>query len=816
VVAIFRCKFISEKILNNILERCWRPLPVRAVLIQAARPFSFVVSLCCKHSLMKKYITRNSLTTMIFFLLFTSASMAQNIRGFYVNSFNTILGNSVAETTLLNYTQANGYNYLCLYSLASLDLTNATVKSKLASFISRAKTQYGVIQVGAAGEIYSFFSSYIIPYNIGRPASEKIDVLNFEFEFWIASSVADQYCSQYLIPNHLTCDSAGAFAFAKSQFTQIDQAAAANGLKSEVYFGWPNKGQMQWYAQRADRILLHAYRTSDSDIYSYTKNRLIDIASVNTPVEVMIIFSSETEFMGPWLASNAITKPFETFSNAFTAETGTWKNYIKLQGYQWFKYSTMPPTTVSATAAIAPNGSLTFCSGGSVMLSVTSGPADTYQWTKNASNIAGATRTTYTATATGDYAVKITKSGSSATSSSLHVDGSLTMPQPVVTASGPTTFCPGGSVVLTSSSSSGNHWSTNETTQSIVVSTAGTYSVNVISGSCEETSGETVVSTTGGLTSPVISSTSSKICPGSGIVLTSSVAASGGYVWSTGETTRSIFATSAGTYWVRTGVAECFATSANKVITMKTAPATPLVTVTGSTNLGTGGTVKLTSTNAFAYSWNSGSTRKYINVTTAGTYNVTVTGSNGCKATSAAVVVTSANCTPPAMPVITSNSSNNIITDGKTITLKSSPAGGYLWSNGKTTQTITVTAAGTFTVRAYNAGECYTTSMPITVYTESALGRDQFAATSEEGKISLMSYPNPAHGEFTISFNTEKDETCMINVYDLSGRILTTQEIHAEEGNNMVQMNASTLAPGIYVAHLNGASLQGQVRFMVQ
>jgi len=785
-------------------------------LILTARSPVVVVSLCCKHLLMKKHRTRNSLATIIFFLLFTSAAMAQNIRGFYVNGFNTILGNSSAETTLLNYTQANGYNYLCLYSLASLDLTSSSVKSKLASFISRAKTQYGVIEVGAAGEIYSFFSNYIIPYNLGRPASEKIDVLNFEFEFWIASTVADQYCSQYLTPNHLACDSAGAFAFAKMQFTQIDQAAAANGLKSEVYFGWPNKGQMQWYAQRADRILLHAYRTSDSDIYTYTKNRLMDIASVNTQVEVIIIFSSESEFMGPWLASHPITKPYETYSTAFAAETGTWKNYIKLQGYQWFKYSTMPPTAVSASATITANGSLTICSGGNVTLSVTSGPADTYQWTKNTTNISGATNTTYTAAASGDYAVKITKSGSSATSSSLHVDASASIPQPVITASGPLTFCPGGSVVLTSSSSTGNRWSTNETSQSIVVTSPGDYSVTVISGGCESISTGVTVSTTGGGTTPVISSNSSKICPGSGIVLTSSVAASGGYVWSTGETTRSIFATSAGTYWVRTGSAECFATSANKVITMKSAPNTPIITVAGSTNLGTGGTVKLTSSSAFGYSWNSGSTRRYINVTTAGTYNVTVTGSNGCKATSAPVVVTSATCTPPAMPVISSSSSNNIIVEGQSIALKSTPAGGYLWSNGMTTQTITITTPGTYTVRAYNAGSCYTTSLPVTVYAESALGRDQFAATSEEGKITLMSYPNPAHGEFTISFGTDKDETCMLNVYDLSGRILMTQEIHAEEGNNMVQMNASTLAPGIYVAHLSGASLQGQVRFMVQ
>ena len=767
---------------------------------------------------MKKHSTQIFLSTILFFVLFTSAAMAQNVRGFYVNGFNSILGNSAAETTLLNYTQANGYNYLCLYSLGSVDMTSASIKTKLASFISRAKTQYGVLEVGAAGEIYSFFANYIIPYNAGRPASEKIDVLNFEFEFWIANTIANQYCAQYLVPNHLSCDSAGAFAFAKTQFSQIDAAAAANGLKSEVYFGWPNQGQMQWYAQRADRILLHAYRTSDSDIYSYTKARLINIASINTQVEVIIIFSSESIYMGPWLETHAITKPYETYAAAFAAETGSWKNNIKINGYQWFKYSTMPPTTTNTLAAtITANGPVTFCPGGSVILTLTSGSADTYQWTKNSANISGATNSSYTATASGDYAVKISKAGSTGTSSAITVNANSSIPQPVITASGPLTFCPGGNVTLTSSSITGNHWSTNETTQSIVVSAAGSYSVTVTSGGCTATSTSTTVSTSGSISTPVISlNGSSKICPGTGVLLTSSETAAGGYTWSTGETTRSIYVTTAGTFWVKTGTTDCNAQSADKVITMKSAPATPTITANGSTNLGEGGTVKLTSSYNVAYSWNTGSSKRYINVTTAGTYYVTVTGSNGCKATSAPKVVTSSTCTPPPIPVVISNSSNNFLRTGQSIVLKTTSEGGYLWSSGEHTQSITVTTPGVYSVRTYNGGNCYSTSLPVEIYAEGALGRELYETPTEEGKVTMISYPNPAHGEFTISFNTEIDETCMLQVYDLSGRILMTKEVYAEEGSNMLQMDASSLAPGIYVALLTGESLRGQVRFLVQ
>jgi Secretion system C-terminal sorting domain len=55
---------------------------------------------------------------------------------------------------------------------------------------------------------------------------------------------------------------------------------------------------------------------------------------------------------------------------------------------------------------------------------------------------------------------------------------------PTITAGGPTTFCTSGSVTLTSSSASGNTWSTGATTQAITVSTAGTYTVIVNNGTC--------------------------------------------------------------------------------------------------------------------------------------------------------------------------------------------------------------------------------------------------------------------------------------------------------------------------------------------
>lgn len=65
--------------------------------------------------------------------------------------------------------------------------------------------------------------------------------------------------------------------------------------------------------------------------------------------------------------------------------------------------------TCSPQATIKANGPLSFCSGGSVVLtSKNSGNTLKYQWKKNNININGATNKNYTATTAGDYKVKVT------------------------------------------------------------------------------------------------------------------------------------------------------------------------------------------------------------------------------------------------------------------------------------------------------------------------------------------------------------------------------------------------------------------------
>jgi hypothetical protein len=101
---------------------------------------------------------------------------------------------------------------------------------------------------------------------------------------------------------------------------------------------------------------------------------------------------------------------------------------------------------------------------------------------------------------------------------------------PLITTSGATSFCTGGSVTLTSGGASSYSWSTsvNDTLQSITVSVSGTYSVTVSNGNgCSSTATQTV--TVFGLP-PVDAGPNDSTCLSSNASLLATGAIS--YVWS--------------------------------------------------------------------------------------------------------------------------------------------------------------------------------------------------------------------------------------------------------------------------------------------
>jgi large repetitive protein len=377
---------------------------------------------------------------------------------------------------------------------------------------------------------------------------------------------------------------------------------------------------------------------------------------------------------------------------------------------------TVTVNALPATPTITAGGPTTFCSGGNVTLSSSAGTS--YLWSN------GATTQSINVTSAGSYSVQITNA-SGCKSAVSAVTAVIVNPVPVtpnITSAGPTTFCAGGSVTLTSSAGTGYLWSSGATTQSINITTAGNYTVQVINASgCQSAASVATVVTVNALpvTPTITADGPTTFCAGGNVTLSSSSEAD--YLWSTGATTQSINITTSGNYTVRVINANgCqSAVSAATSVTTNALPVTPAITAGGPTSFCDGGSVTLTSSAGTSYLWSNGATTAGINITTSGNYSVQVTNASGCLSALSAATNVTVNSIPPT-PIISAGGPTTFC-EGGSVTLTSSANASYLWSNVATTASINATAAGSYTVQVTNASGCQSAASVATIVTVNAL-----------------------------------------------------------------------------------------------
>jgi gliding motility-associated-like protein len=90
------------------------------------------------------------------------------------------------------------------------------------------------------------------------------------------------------------------------------------------------------------------------------------------------------------------------------------------------------------------------------------------------------------------YAVTTT-AGTCSSTVSIQITVIPPLTAPIITASGPITFCTGGSVTLSSNYSTGNNWSTGETSQSITVSSSSTITLTISNNGCSSPSTSIII-----------------------------------------------------------------------------------------------------------------------------------------------------------------------------------------------------------------------------------------------------------------------------------------------------------------------------------
>ena len=276
------------------------------------------------------------------------------------------------------------------------------------------------------------------------------------------------------------------------------------------------------------------------------------------------------------------------------------------------------------------------------------------------------------------------------------------------------TVCSGQTINLAASGGSSYQWvgpnSFNSTSQNPAISNssavnAGTYMVTVTSAAGCTNSAQVVV-TVNANPNPSISG-SNVICAGQSTTFTASGGTS--YQWNTGSNTSSINISNPGTYTVTvTGANGCTAT-ATRTLTVNSNPS-PVAFNNGPVCVGS--TIQLNASGGNTYQWTGPSSFSNntqnpsipgATLANAGTYTVTVTGANGCTASTSTTVSVVNN---PAASITAIPDADICI--GESVTLIANTSSGYLWSTGETTSSIMVTPVSntTYSVTLTNPGGC--------------------------------------------------------------------------------------------------------------
>ena len=413
------------------------------------------------------------------------------------------------------------------------------------------------------------------------------------------------------------------------------------------------------------------------------------------------------------------------------------------------------PVTVTVNplpaATATAGGPTTFCAGQAVILSANTGTGFTYHWNNASGPLPGATNATYTAGTTGSYTVSVTNgNGCTATSAAIVVTVNP-YPTATTTASGPTTFCSGGSVTFNAatgtnytyqwSNSTGpiagatnSSYTASPTNPSNTIALTVNYGVTVSNGFCTAQSTPVTVTVNPNPGASITALTSTTLCAGDTVKFNANSAANS-FVWntpngpviggSTGPFTTYAF-TSPGNYSITaTGGAGCTSTSSIVTVVFNLLPSATIAPATAA-SICPGGSIILSANTGtgLSYQWKQGTTvltgqtNATYTATAAGSYTVTVTNSTGCHSTSAATVVTIG-----AAPTATITPSGNVsYCHGSSIVLSANASAGYTyqWNNatgpisGATNNTYTVTTPGTYTVTVSGGTSCNATSAVVT------------------------------------------------------------------------------------------------------
>lgn len=433
------------------------------------------------------------------------------------------------------------------------------------------------------------------------------------------------------------------------------------------------------------------------------------------------------------------------------------------------------------------------CGTGSFTLNAYHGnAAATYLWND------GSTNQTLTATSSGTYTVTIDAGGGCITTESINI--TILDTNATLNLGADTTQC-GGSVMLDPMWPMTNYlWSTGDTTPTLTVSSTGNYDVYAVNA-CGIYA-DTIAVTINALPTVDLGQDTTAC---DSYVLDAANAGST-ILWSTGDSTQTITATTSGTYAVLVTDGNGCMASDSVVLNLGV---TPVVSLGPDQLLCDGFSSTLDAGNPGSiYNWSTGDTTQTISVATAGTITVIVSDALGCSA------IDTINVSTETTPVVSFSfiaGSNGLDFDFTDLSTGSNNA--YLWDFGDgNTSTLqnpshTYATNGNYTVTLTVANGCGTGAsiQSITVV----------AAADLLNGAPLTVFPNPSQGHFELQ-GMGNGEAMQLEIHNLAGQNVYQQVLNPTTGLFSAKVQLEGQPAGIYFLRVMSADQVAIIKLNIQ
>ncbi|MDG1331838.1 MAG: PKD domain-containing protein [Crocinitomicaceae bacterium] len=297
------------------------------------------------------------------------------------------------------------------------------------------------------------------------------------------------------------------------------------------------------------------------------------------------------------------------------------------------------------------------------------------------------------------------------------------------------------------------------------------------------------------------------ICTGDSVQL-SAGSPSDMIMWSTGDTTLSIWVSTPGTYDV--SIAGVCGSGADTVVISAAADVYTSFLVADTLQFCTGGSATLSSSMmADTYSWTGGSTASTLTVTAGGTYTLDITDACGSGSESVTVEELTA-------PVAGFTSTTSFATAIFTNTSTTSGTTTYDWDFGdgnSSTETDPIHAYSntiTYTVTLTVTNECGSDTYTDTVAL-STIGLDDLFLN---GDVSV--YPNPSKGDFTIDMTVLGSSDITVQVENMLGAIVYENTPGTVQGNHSENISLGNAPAGMYFVRVLAGEQQLVKKIIVE